>query len=837
MINEVKSFSPDRLLGVARAFTHFLALSNAAESHFQHKRRRDKLLLADESFLFEEDTCAGVIKKLIEENKLTPKEIIDVLAKQHVEIVLTAHPTEVNRRTILRKHSRIQDILAESDHPDLLSNEKKELDRALRSEITAIWESDELRRSKPSPVDEANTGFAIVETVLWHALPSFLRKLDNVVGDLLHEKLPLDFAPIKIASWMGGDRDGNPNVTAPITREVTYRSRWWAATLLKSDIKRLHEELSIRSGSQELFALAGNVREPYRKVLKDLENKLADTISWLDEKITNKESTVSALSIPLKNSSEILDPLKLLYRSLVETADEDIANGLLLDTIRRLSAFGLCLTPLDIRQESGRHTEALDAITRFLGVGSYAQWDEAELSNRRPLLPRGRPLDSYNFPTTVVDTLSTFELAANTVDGSFGAYVISHCKQASDVLAVMLLQLDAGVPKPLRVVPLFETLDDLVRAPATVDALFSLPGYRGRIGGHQEIMVGYSDSAKDAGRMAAYWAQYIAQKDIVAVADKHGVDITFFHGKGGSIGRGGNPEIFKAILAHPPGTVNGRFRVTEQGEMITQNLGHMQSARRTLEVFTAAVLAERFQPHVEPKKEWREMMNLLAEKSCDVYRQLVRQDERFVPYFRTATPESELSGLNVGSRPAKRNPSGGVESLRAIPWVFSWTQTRLNLPTWLGIGDSLEHAMKDSKHKATLQEMYTEWSWFRTLIDLIEMIVLKSEKRIAKNYDDQLVKDAKSRELGEALRAKLDQTGSAVLAVSQHSKLQEGNPALLHSLNVRNPYIDPLNVIQAELLRRLRDENESLSEEQKVVLKDALLITINGVANGLRNSG
>lgn len=318
------------------------------------------------------------------------------------------------------------------------------------------------------------------------------------------------------------------------------------------------------------------------------------------------------------------------------------------------------------------------------------------------------------------------------------------------------------------------------------------------------------------------------------VAKKHGVELTFFHGKGGTVGRGGNPALYEAILAHPPGTINGRFRVTEQGEMITQNLGEESVAERTLDLFTAGVLAEGFTPRPQVKPEWSAAMERMSQVSCDAYRAVVRGEKRFVPYFRRATPELELSGLNVGSRPAKRNPKGGVESLRAIPWVFAWTQTRLNLPTWLGVGEALSAEL--AAQPEVVKEMYRDWPWFRTLIDLLEMILVKSDSIIAANYDKQLVHDPEALALGKELRARMEETSNALLAVSGNQALQCHNPVLLNSLAVRNPYVDPLNIIQAELLKRLRTVEEYPPEE-RMVMQEALLITINGIANGMRNSG
>mmetsp|Transcript_28874 Transcript_28874/g.41145 ORF Transcript_28874/g.41145 Transcript_28874/m.41145 type:complete len:959 (+) Transcript_28874:68-2944(+) len=868
MVEEVKSLKTEKLLGISRSFANFLALANAAENHHRVRRLKNSITSSNSALGLwpKEDSCAGSIQQLIKDG-IPPQKVIQALKEQSVEVVLTAHPTEVNRRTMLRKYSRIQELLSILDGQDLTLFERKRLNQEIAAEVSCIWDSDDLRRRKPTPVDEAKTGLAIVENVLWSSVPAFLRKLNDVVLTECGESLPLDMAPIKIASWMGGDRDGNPNVTPPITLEVSMLSRWMAATLFKNDIATLRASISLRTCSQELRDVTNNSREPYRDLLKVLEARLNDTIHWADLNLAKITPNSTAVPVPpgalesnrkpILKSSELMEPLLLMHRSLMSTGFKDVADGPLVDTIRRVAVFGLALMPLDIRQESTRHTEALDSITRYLGLGSYASWDEPtrrewlqkELQSKRPLLPRHYSVGCLGFSATVQDTLKTFELAATLEEGSLGAYVISQCQQASDVLAVMLLQQDAGVFPAMRVVPLFETLDDLQRAPATVDALFGMSTYKSLIGGHQEIMVGYSDSAKDAGRLAASWAQYNAQVDMIAAADKHGVNVTFFHGKGGTVGRGGNPAVYHAILAHPPHTINGRFRVTEQGEMITQNLGERSIAIRTLDLFTAGVLAERFLQRPAVKPEWSAMMETLSEVSCEAYRKVVRGEPRFVPYFRTATPELELAGLNVGSRPAKRNPKGGVESLRAIPWVFSWTQTRLNLPTWLGVGEAVGQQLKE--HPEVLRDMYANWPWFRTLIDLLEMILVKSDLKIAENYDKQLVTDPESLALGEELRVKMRQTEAAVLAVSGNPFLQANNALLLRSLAVRNPYIDPLNVIQSELLRRLRllekeQEKEEVDgkkgtdvkrEEELTLLRDALLVTINGVANGMRNSG
>lgn len=854
MVEKVSGYNNKKLLEVARSFANFLALANAAENHHRIRVLKELQLQTgtDYGLWPKNDSTAGTIRRLLNDHNVPAEKLLDALNNQKVELVLTAHPTEVNRRTMLRKLRKIKELLDLSDRPDLSNYERKNLEGKLTAEISSIWDSDFLRRTKPTPQIEAMSGLAVAETVMWDAVPNFLRRLDDVVFGETGKRLPLDYAPIKVASWMGGDRDGNPNVTPEVTLEVSMLSRWMAATLLKKDLKDLHDMLSVTVCNDEVRAAAGSEREPYRVLLKKLDARLQATLEWtqsylLDNSVINRDVRAAGAT-PLRRTDELREPLMMMHKSLMDCGLDCVANGMLVDIIRKVSAFGLALMPLDLRQESTRHTEALDAITRYLGIGAYSQWDEltrrswlqGELTSKRALLPRRFNHGDYPefFTPTVMDTLRTFEVAAELSEESLGAYVISQCQQASDVLAVMLLQQEAGVKPFLRIVPLFETLDDLQRAADTVNALFSMPVYRGHIGGKQEIMVGYSDSAKDAGRLAASWAQYNSQLDMISVADRHGIEVTFFHGKGGTVGRGGNPALYEAILAHPPNTINGRFRITEQGEIITQNFGQESVAVRTLDLFTAGVLAERFIPRPEVKPEWRAMMERLSEVSCGVYRHVVRGEERFVSYFRAATPELELAKLNVGSRPAKRNPKGGVESLRAIPWVFAWTQTRLNLPTWLGVGEALSKEMKENP--AVLKEMYAEWPWFKTLIDLLEMILVKSDAKIAENYDKLLVSDAQSLALGAELREKMKTTTEAVLAVSGSSELQKDNKILLRSLAVRNPYVDPLNAIQAELLRRMRDAENgvtSVSEEEKLIMQDALLITINGIANGMRNSG
>lgn len=729
---ELVEFAADmtnkELYTVSRAFTHFLAIANAAEGHHRTRRLHELLLRESKSGLLSHrpnaalyprhDSCGGVIPDLLSKG-FSKEEVYQALVTQTAELVLTAHPTEVNRRTILHKNRRIQAILTQADVYRRAGSStflKQQLDQALQTEIASIWLSDEVSRAKPTPETEAEKGTLVLETVLWETVPLFLRKLDSTMQAFLGKGLPLDVAPIKFASWMGGDRDGNPNVKPQTTRRVCLKNRAKAASLFRRDLQELRGALSFTSCSEELRQALGDSeeREPYRALLRKILAKLERTEKWAQVQLAALDKSSSVLQVDeeaLNNDiylfkNELMEELLLIHRSLVETNNELIANGDLVDIIRNLCAFGLTLIPLDVRQESTRHKEALDCVTRYLGMGSYTQWDEStkinwltsQITTKRPLLRPGvwREHPEY-FSETAVDTLEIFQMIAGMNEESLGAYVISQATSASDVLAVLLLQLDAGVKKPLRVAPLFETLSDLEGAEDTMRTLFTLPAYMGIIKGRQEVMIGYSDSAKDAGRLAASWAQYETQEKLARLAKDFGVDLTFFHGKGGTAGRGGNPQTFLAIMGHAPQTIRGQFRVTEQGEMINQNFGFVDRAERSLDIYTAAILAEKLTDRPPPPQNWRDMMHTLSEISCRAYRGIVRLDERFVPYFRSATPELELANLNIGSRPAKRKATGGVESLRAIPWNFAWTQTRLNLPTWLGVGEAISEVLQSEK--------------------------------------------------------------------------------------------------------------------------------------------
>ncbi|HEY6529190.1 MAG TPA: phosphoenolpyruvate carboxylase [Cellvibrionaceae bacterium] len=805
------------ILPIVRAFNQFLNLANLAEQEYASSIEAASV-----------DTLDNL---LVEQTQhLDAEAFIEVIHNLSIDLVLTAHPTEITRRTLIRKYDQITNVMAGHRRTDLLSYEHDKYRGRLKRLVEEIWSTDEIRNERPTAIDEARWGFAVIESSLWYAVPDFIRHFDRLIGRHFGQTLPMNFCPFRFFSWMGGDRDGNPNVTHDVTAKVLLHGRLSAAELYLKDLNNLGGDLSMFEASEELLAqLDAPSKIPYRDFLKGLYERLEVTQEWTLAQLKGQ------FSLPpegvITAAQDLLEPLLVIHRSLESVALGDVANGPLLDTIRRVRCFGINLVPLDIRQDGDRHVQVLDELTEYLEMGSYRSWDEdkrqafllEQLDSKRPLLPHNWPVSDES-----QEVINTCRVISKEPREALSHYIISMAQQPSDVLAVALLLKECGMTWNMPIVPLFETLDDLDRAPKVMDRLWQLPWYRAYSEQDQTVMIGYSDSAKDAGKFAATWAQYKAQENLVSLAERHGISLVLFHGRGGTVGRGGGP-VEKAMASQPPGSVKGRIRVTEQGEMIRYKFGMPRIAFSSLSTYVTATLLATVAPHAAPKPQWRELIEAMSQQSLEGYRSIVRDSDDFVPYFRNLTPEQELNKLALGSRPAKRKATGGVESLRAIPWVFAWTQVRLNLPAWLGVRQALEYAKNSAPD--TLDTMLKEWPFFSSFLDLLEMVLGKSEGDICSHYERQLV-PAQYRGLGVKLRSDLDALGKLIAELKHQNALLDGEPNLQSSINVRKPYIDPLNFLQVELLKRERAPGTISSE-----LDRALKVTMAGIAAGMRNTG
>jgi phosphoenolpyruvate carboxylase len=804
------------VLPIVRAFSQFLNLANIADLEYFCSAESEQ-----------ED---GLKAMLLEFANVHGKEkLAQVIRQLRIELVLTAHPTEVTRRTLIRKYEDITHALSEVKNDNLLTFEKDKVCHRIHRLVEEIWTTDEVRAERPTAQDEAKWGFAVIENSLWQAVPDFIRHLDNLCREHLGQSLPVDVQPFRFYSWMGGDRDGNPNVTHKVTREVLLLGRKMAAELYAADALALANDLSMADANEQLSARFPNSRAPYREAMFALRKRLLATAAWADTTLQGRFTEAPEDLIVARD--DVLELLMLCYQSLHDVGLPHIARGPLVNTIRRVYCFGINLVPLDVRQDGERHVKAMDELTQYLELGSYGEWSEEkrqaflleQLASKRPLLPAQWPKSDET-----AEVLDTCKVVANEPREVLSHYIISMAQQPSDVLVVALLLKESGIQWNMPIVPLFETLDDLDRAPIVMDRLWQLPWYQQYCHKTQTVMIGYSDSAKDAGKLSATWAQYKAQEKLVALAEKYATQLVLFHGRGGTIGRGGGP-VEKAMSSQPPGSVKGRIRVTEQGEMIRYKFGVPRLAFSNFSAYVSATLRSTLSPHAAPAQEWRDMMELMASQSVEAYRSVVRGHPSFVPYFRSLTPEQELGLLALGSRPAKRKVTGGVESLRAIPWMFAWTQVRLNLPAWLGTRQALEYALKN--HPAILEDMIANWPFFSSFLDLLEMVIGKADGQICAYYEQQLV-PVEYHDMGEQLRADLAALEVLMNRIKKQSELLSDEPILRRSLAVRKPYVDPINYLQAELMKRYRS-----SEDISPDLERALKVTMMGIAAGMRNTG
>jgi len=772
-----------------------------------------------------------IFEELFNNKKISDTKIYNHAKNLNIGIVLTAHPTEVKRRTLIQKYHKIIEILEERDLLKDYPSKLKALDKKLYDEFTIIWNTDDLKRVKPSPFDEARWGLAIIEDSLWDTIPKVYRRLNSIFVQNMDKGLPKNFNPIEFGSWMGGDRDGNPNVTAKVTKEVILLSRWEAAKLYEKSLTKIIRSYSMEKCSKKILRKTGKSYEPYRVFLRPLRNQMRATHRMIEQYLINKKPLDQKKL--LRSKEEILKPLRVVRQSLEQNNNENLASGELLDLMRRAKCFGINLAKLDIRQESSRHSQLIGEFVKKKYNKDYVKLSEKEKIDflKSKLNSKKNIINKFQFKNKEnKEVWSTFNLLSNEPSECLGAYVISMTSSASDILSVSFLQKEAKIKNKLRVVPLFETLDDLINAKSIMENLFSHKWYRNLIKHKQEVMIGYSDSSKDAGKMCASWHQYKAQEEIVKLGNKYKIDITFFHGRGGSAGRGGGP-IQATLRSLPPYSVNGKIRITDQGEVIQQKYGYEPLAKYNLCSYIGAVSQASLNPPPQPKNSWRTLIEKMAEISKSSYRKNINQNSDFIKYFKTVTPHVSLSKLSIGSRPSKRKNVDNIQSLRAIPWVFAWTQIRLMLPAWLGSAEALRYA-NIKEFRKTLYDMERNWPFFNSMLDILDMVISKVDPDISKIYEEYLADD-KLKRVGKKLRFQFEVIKKLNKEITPN-EIIKARKQFRTSVVVRSIYSEVLNIIQPIVIKKIKTNKNNLD---KKYLNDALLTSIAGISAAMKNTG
>ena len=848
--HEVSSLETEEARAVAAAFAAYFDLVNRAEENqrIQILRRYE-----DEKYPEPIRESIGEAIATLKQNGITRVQMEELLNNLFIELVLTAHPTEARRRTVLSKMARITELITEISTDSLSMREQEEAIRSLRNEIAVLWLTDRARTAKLSVTDEVKTGLYFVDEFFWNTIPVIYEDLEKAL-DRYYPGLRAPANWFKLASWIGGDRDGNPNVTAEVTAETLRLHRGLTVENHRKNFQELARQLSVSSNRipppkalmdwiekrrpfppHIAYIEERYVTEPYRLVLSLLAYDLAEA-SREDMKshLLQRYSHRARMQI-----QDLTHPLNIIAEAMPEKLQvEDLQN-----VRRKLQIFGMQAARLDIREDSSRFNAALSEILRALKIES--DFENLSTDKRTELLSRllREPMPQLsNHPgvtAATAETWSLFQLIGRTheIYGSdlLGPIIISMTHAASDVLTVLLLAKWAGCQTIPQITPLFESVPDLKDAPQILESLFTLDTYREHLNAHhneQMVMIGYSDSNKDGGYLMANWSLYEAQEEITRVAQKHEIKLTIFHGRGGTIARGGGPAN-SAIRAQPAGSINGRFRLTEQGEIIALRYSNPGLAHRHLEqIVSAVILASAPIPQPVVPEKWRAAMKQMSEIAQRTYRGMVYETPGFIEFWQSATPLDQIKQLQIGSRPSARSQTGAVHQIRAIPWVFSWMQSRFNLPGWYGLGSGLA-AISD---QSLLHEMYESWPFFKTLLTNTEMSLLKADMDISALYVDLVPDKNLANEIFSSIRSEYERTRETVLSISRHSTLLELEPATRHAVQLRNPYVDPLNYIQVDTLRRLRALPNPESEEGNA-LREVMAITINGIASGLRNTG
>ncbi len=869
----LKNLSADQTVSVIRAFSYFSHLANIAEDRHHLRRRAVHERAGD----VQEGSLALAFERLHRADHRAT-DIAQLLERSHISPVLTAHPTEVQRKSILDAERSIAQLLGR--HDDLPSAEARADNEALmRARVTQLWQTRMLRTTKLTVSDEIENALSYYQATFLREVPRLYREVEKA----LHGHTVAPF--FRMGQWIGGDRDGNPNVTAATLKEALARQAEVALRFYLTEVHELGAELSISGTlsavSPAMLALAERspdhnphrADEPYRRALTGIYARLAATL----QRLTGTEALRHAVAPqdPYPTAEAFAADLRVIADSLKSHHAQALVGPRLAPLMRAVQVFGFHLATLDLRQSSDQHEAVVAELLRMARLQpDYSALPEAD--KRQCLLglladARALRVHGAAYSPLAQSELAIFEAARDAL-ATYGRHairhaIISHTEDVSDLLEVLLLQKECGLmvgmlgdaDAPARAalitVPLFETIADLRRSETIMRSFYALPGITKLVvasGAEQDVMLGYSDSNKDGGFFTSNWELYRAETALVALFDglraQHGITLRLFHGRGGTVGRGGGPS-YQAILAQPPGTVNGQIRLTEQGEVIGSKYANPEIGRRNLETLVAATLeATLLHPTKPAPKAFLAAAEAISTASCAAYRAIVYETPGFVDYFYAATPIREIAELNIGSRPASRKATRRIEDLRAIPWSFSWGQCRMGLPGWCGFGSALYLAIEDGlggqapalpatrdERLALLQRMHRQWPFFNTLLSNLDMVLAKGDLRIAGRYAE-LVEDAKlRRRIFTALRTERERAVAALALITGEEGRLQGNPALARSIEHRLPYLDPLNHLQVELLRRYRQRTEGQPGIER--LQRGIHLSINGIAAGLRNSG
>lgn len=892
----------DTTIDVIRAFTVYFHLINAAEQHHRIRRRHSHEIGPHPT---EQRGSLGALFEFLQCKKLDGATLQQLLKHLSIELVFTAHPTEATRRSLITKSRQLAELLEACDpRAKTISREQARLQNALESTVLLLWLTDSVRHVRLQPLDEVKMGVYYLDEILFTAIPELYEEFERLVSTH-YPFARLTIPPfLRLGSWIGGDQDGNPNVEPAMLFQALYLQRAHVLARYQAAIEALaktytqslnhcsitealacslaHDAACMPEFDRELGPQSA--QEPYRRKLSFMWKRLKATVSLtprtgeplpssfvVREASARDTSEPSPANIAYRDAQALLADLELVRESLRRNGEHAVVQEQLAPLIRQVQVFGFHFAALDVRQHSERHASALAELLQVTGLlpsalADYTCLDEAEkVSLLENLLrdPRVLPRWELNLSAETTRVLATFD-AIRQAREEFGnavitCYIISMTRSLSDLLEVQFFCKEAGIVG-LPIVPLFETIDDLRSCTDILEHTFSHPLYRTHLKtchNQQQIMLGYSDSSKDGGILTSSWELYQAQTRLAALGTRHHIDITIFHGRGGAIGRGGGP-IYDAILGQPPGTVNGRIRMTEQGEMLSFKYGLHAIAFRNLELVVAGVVQASLPSDSLPGSEipasvlrrWAEVMQRLSESAYTHYRRLIYDTPDFLDYFQQATPIQELGWLNIGSRPARRTAGNSIEELRAIPWVFAWMQSRYVLPSWYGVGRALEEYIAEEPTRlAELQQMYQHWPFLSAFLDNMQMTLSKADMHIAQRYATLVNDEHLRNRLSDEISQEYERTRRLLLQIVGGKALLDNSPVLQQSIRLRNPYVDPLSYFQVALLRRLRalggpfvlDETNqheaSQQEQERARLTYAVLLTINGIAAGLRNTG